>query len=131
MMAMNFVRRAAIVPAGLAAIIAVGWVNAGAEPVAFPANYRSGVLYNVIDREDQKEVHEQYTSREAIEAARAGGALPVGTVITSANYKARLDRAGIPMRDAKGNLIAGVGALCRQPRPTHRAGGKARDLDQH
>jgi len=104
---MNFVRCAAIALAGLAASIAVRWVDAGAEPVAFPANYRSGVLYNVIDREDQKEVHEQYTSREAIEAARAGRALPVDTVITSANYKARLDPAGNPVRDAKGNLIAG------------------------
>jgi hypothetical protein len=50
---------------------------------------------------------EQYTSREAIEAAKAGKPLPAGTVITSANYKAVLDPQGNPIRDAKGNFMAG------------------------
>ena len=61
------------------------------EKVAFPASYKSGVLYNVVDGEDLKEVHEQYTSREAIEAAKAGKLLPSGTVITAVAYKALLD----------------------------------------
>ena len=52
-------------------------VDAGSETVAFPANFKSGVLYNVIDREDQKEVHQQYTSREAIEAAKSRQAAAV------------------------------------------------------
>jgi len=82
-------------------------VEAGSESVAFPANFKSGVLYNVIDRDDQKEVHQQYTSREAIEAAKAGKPLPEGTVITSTNYKAVLDAQGNPIRDAKGNFVAG------------------------
>jgi plastocyanin len=82
-------------------------VDAGSETVVFPANFKSGVLYNVIDREDQKEVHQQYTSREAIESAKAGKPLPSGTVITSANYKALLDPQGNPIRDAKGNFVAG------------------------
>jgi plastocyanin len=82
-------------------------VEAGSESVAFTANFKSGVLYNVIDRDDQKEVHQQYTSREAIEAAKAGKPLPEGTVITSTNYKAVLDAQGNPIRDAKGNFVAG------------------------
>jgi len=86
--------------------IPVAPVDAGSERVAFPAAFKSGVLYNVVDRDDQKEVHQQYTSREAIEAAQAGKPLPVGTVITSANYKALLDPQGNPIRDARGNLVA-------------------------
>jgi len=103
---MNLLRYAAIALVGLVAIPAAR-VDAGSEKVAFPANFKSGVLYNVIDRDDQKEVHQQYTSREAIDAAKAGKPLPAGTVITSANYKAMLDPQGNPIRDAKGNLVAG------------------------
>ncbi|MGA8491268.1 MAG: hypothetical protein WB711_12650 [Terriglobales bacterium] len=44
-------------------------MDAGSEKVAFPANFKSGMLYNVIDRDDQKEVHQQYA--KAIEAAKA------------------------------------------------------------
>jgi plastocyanin len=94
---------------GLVCLLAIPLadVNAGSDKVAFPANFKSSVLYNVIDRDDQKEVHEQYTSREAIAAAKAGKPLPEGTVITSANYKAMLDLQGNPIRDAKGNFVAG------------------------
>jgi len=103
---MNLLRCTAIAIVGLLVIPLAG-VNAGSEKVAFPANFKSGVLYNVIDRDDQKEVHQQYTSREAVEAAKAGKPLPAGTVITSANYKAVLDPQGNPIRDAKGHFVAG------------------------
>jgi len=75
--------------------------------VTFPVNYASWVLYNVIDREDQREVHEQYTSREALDAATAGKPLPYGTIVVSANHKAQLDIQGRPRRDSKGSFIAG------------------------
>ncbi len=103
---MNLLRCTAIALVGLV-VIPLAQVDAGSEGVAFPANFKSGVLYNVVDRDDQKEVHQQYTSREAIEAAKAGKPLPAGTVITSANYKALLDPQGNPIRDAKGNFVAG------------------------
>jgi plastocyanin len=103
---MKLLRRTAIALVGLVAI-PVSRVDAGSERVAFPVNFKSGVLYNVIDRDDQKEVHQQYTSREAIEAAKAGKPLPAGTVITSANYKALLDPEGNPIRDAKGHFLTG------------------------
>lgn len=76
--------------------------------IAFPTNYKSGVLYNSVDREDRKELHEQYTSRAAIQAAEAGKPLPDGTVITSVAYAAQLDSKGNPVRDAKGNMVAGA-----------------------
>jgi len=104
---MNLPRYIAVALVGVAVIIPVGWMDAGVEKVAFPANYKSGVLYNVVDREDLKEVHEQYTSREAIEAAKADKLLPSGTVITTVAYKALLDPQGNPTRDAKGSLLAG------------------------
>lgn len=104
---MNLLRYTGLALVGAAVIIPVKWLDAGADKVAFPANYKSGVLYNVVDRDDQKEVHEQYTSREAIEAAKAGKPLPTGTVIVSANYKALLDPKGNPIRDAKGRFLAG------------------------
>ena len=104
---MNLLRYTAVTLVGGAAISLVQRMEAGLEKSVFPANYKSGVLYNVVDREDRKEVHEQYTSREAIEAAQAGKPLPSGTVITSANYKALLDTQGNPIRDAKGNLQVG------------------------
>jgi len=103
---MNLLRCTAIALVGLLATL-LARTDTSSEKVAFPANFKSGVLYNVIDRDDQKEVHQQYTSREAIEAAKAGKPLPAGTVITSANYKAVLDPHGNPIRDAKGNFVAG------------------------
>ncbi len=66
---MNLLRCTAIALVGLV-VIPLAQVDAGSEGVAFPANFKSGVLYNVVDRDDQKEVHQQYTSREAIEAAK-------------------------------------------------------------
>jgi hypothetical protein len=77
---MNLLRCTAIALVGLL-VIPLARVDAGSEKVAFPANFKSGVLYNVIDRDDQKEVHQQYTSREAIEAAKAGKPLPGASLI--------------------------------------------------
>jgi plastocyanin len=90
-----------------AAITPVMWQDGVTQEVAFPTNYKSGVLYNIVDRADRTEVHEQYTSREALVAAKAGKPLPRGTVITSANYKALLDPQGNPVRDARGNFLTG------------------------
>jgi plastocyanin len=91
----------------VAAMTLVVWQDAVAQEVAFPTNYKSGVLYNIVDREDRTEVHEQYTSHEALVAAEAGRPLPRGTVITSANYKALLDPQGNPVRDPRGNFLTG------------------------
>jgi plastocyanin len=104
---MQLLRYTAVALVAVAVVISVERMDAGEEKVAFPANYKSGMLYNIVDREDQQEVHQQYASREAIEAAKAGRPLPLGTVITSANYKALLDAQGNPLRDAKGSLLAG------------------------
>jgi len=90
-----------------ATIVPLTTARAGAVTVAFPSNYQSGVLYNVVDREDREEIHAQWTSREACAAAKAGRPLPMGTVITSVGYQALLDSEGNPIRDAKGSLQKG------------------------
>jgi plastocyanin len=91
--------------------------------LTFPTNYKSGVLYNSVDRDDRKEIHLQYTSRAAIEAAEAGKPLPDGAVITSVAYAAALDSKGNPLRDAKGNMV--TGSLLRFVVMEKRAGSGA------
>jgi hypothetical protein len=75
------------------------------ELIAFPENYASGVLYATIDRADNKQYRELYTSAAAIEAAKKGEPLPSGTVITLVQYAAKLDDQKNPVKDASGRFI--------------------------
>ena len=58
--------------AGFALFLWTGRTDAGADKVAFPANYKDGVLYQVADRYDVKQYRELYASAAAIDAAKAG-----------------------------------------------------------
>jgi hypothetical protein len=88
-----------------ATLVTVG-ARAGAELVLFPENYASGVLYATIDRADNKQYRELYTSSAAaIEAAKKGEPLPSGTVLTLVQYAAKLDAQGNPEKDANGRFI--------------------------
>jgi cytochrome P460 len=80
-------------------------VRAGGDKVAFPENYAKGVLYTTVDRPDVKQSRELYTSAEAIAAVKAGQPIPSGTVFTMVNYKAKLNAAGEPEKDANGRFI--------------------------
>lgn len=82
-------------------------VTSGPERVAFPASFKEGVLYTVADRHDIKQYRELYTSRAAVEAAKAGQPLPPGTVITLVQYRAQVDSQGTPLRDARGRFLRG------------------------
>lgn len=70
-----------------AAIVAASSILAGAEPskVAFPGNFEHGVHYETVNRGNIRE--ELYTSRAAVEAAKAGKPMPSGTVITLVDYR--------------------------------------------
>src|SRR6187401_1260717 len=57
--------------AGFALFLWTGRTDAGADKVAFPANYKDGVLYQVADRYDIKQYRELYASPAAIAAAKA------------------------------------------------------------
>lgn len=59
--------------------------DAGEGEVAFPADHEQGVHYATVPRGNIRQ--EMYTSREAIEAAKAGEALPHGTVITLVDHR--------------------------------------------
>ena len=69
--------------------------------VAFPENHAAGVLFTTVDRPDNKQFRELYTSAEALEP------LPSGTVITLIQYAAKLDAQGNPEKDANGRFIKG------------------------
>jgi len=95
---------AAIVAITAAAAIAVP-VLAGGDKVAFPADYGKGVVYMTLDRPENKQVREYFTSQEAVDAAKKGAPLPNGTVITVAQYAAQLDPQGNPVKDANGRFV--------------------------
>jgi plastocyanin len=82
--------------------------TAGPDKIAFPANWQNFVLYNIVDRYDNKQYRELYAStKEAVEAAKAGKSLPQGTVLVLAQYKAQVDAQGNPVKDAKGRFVKG------------------------
>jgi plastocyanin len=81
---------------------------AGPDKVKFPANWKDHVLYSVVDRHDTKQYRELYASTQAaVDAMKAGQALPDGTVLTLVQYKAQVDAAGTPTKDAKGRFLKG------------------------
>jgi hypothetical protein len=88
-----------------AAILVTVAVRAGADNVKFPANYAKGVLYTTVDRADNKQYRELYITPFARDEVKAGRQLPSGTVITMVNYKAKLDEAGQPVKDANGRFV--------------------------
>ena len=96
-----------ICAAALAAIALTATVRAGGDKVVFPENYAKGVMYTTVDRADNKQYRELYSTPEAIAALKAGKAIPSGTVLTLVMYKAQLDASGNPEKDASGRFIKG------------------------
>jgi hypothetical protein len=91
--------------AALTAFAVVAPVGAGGDKVVFPADYDKGVLFTTVDRPDNKQYREFYTSAAALKAAKDGEPLPSGTVITMVQYAAKLDAQGNPEKDASGRFI--------------------------
>jgi Cytochrome P460 len=91
--------------AALAAVSVKAQVKPTGEKVVFPENYAQGQLYATVDRADNKQYRELYTSRAAIDAAKRGEPLPNGTVITMVQYAAQLDPQGNPVKDANGRFV--------------------------
>jgi hypothetical protein len=103
MTARKFIIATAI--AAVAALVAAGSVQAGGDKIMFPAEYAKGTVYMTLDRPENKQVREYYTSPAAIDAARKGASLPTGTVIAVVQYAAQLDPQGNPAKDANGRFI--------------------------
>jgi hypothetical protein len=71
-----------------------GWpAPAGPEKVAFPI-YQTHVLYDVLDKVEDKEVMEFYINADAFRQVRPGQPLPNGTVLSRPTFKAVLDDKG-------------------------------------
>ena len=82
-------------------------VRAGGDKVKFPEGFDKGVLFTTVDRADNKQYREVYTSQAAVDAAKKGEPLPDGTVITLVQYRAKLGADGNPEKDANGRFIKG------------------------
>ena len=96
-----------VVAAGAVTFVVVATavqVRAGGDRVAFPENYAKGVVYLTLDKPDNKQVREYFTSPAAVEAAKKGAPLPDGAVITVVQYAAQLDAQGNPTKDANGRF---------------------------
>ena len=76
----------------LAAVALTVGVRAGGEKIAFPENYAKGVLYTTVDRPDNKQYRELYSTPEAIAAVKAGQPIPSGSVLTLVQHKAKARR---------------------------------------
>lgn len=81
--------------------------SAGPDKIAFPTDFKSGVLYTIADRYDVKQYRELYAPAGAVAAAKEGKPLPSGTVLTLIQYKAQLDAQGAPLKDARGRFLKG------------------------
>jgi plastocyanin len=105
---MKHLKLAAAVALGSTAGAMIGYsALAGGDKVAFPENFDKGTLYAVVDRYDNKQYRELYATPAAVEAVRKGQPIPSGTVLTLVQYKAQVDAAGNPTKDAKGRFQKG------------------------
>jgi hypothetical protein len=82
-------------------------VRAGGDKVVFPDGFDKGVLFTTVDRADNKQFREFYTSQAALDAAKKGQPLPSGTVITMVQWKAKLDAQGNPEKGPDGRFVKG------------------------
>jgi plastocyanin len=97
-----------LVVGGIAALALASPGTAGPDKIQFPANWKDHVQYLTVDRYDIKQHRELYASTQAaVDAMKAGMPLPDGTVLTLVQYKAQLDPAGTPVKDAKGRFVKG------------------------
>ena len=56
---MNLSRHLVVALIGISVLTRIICAHEVEPELAFPTNYKSGVLYNSIDREDRKEIHQR------------------------------------------------------------------------
>ena len=97
-----------LVVGGIAALALASPGTAGPDKIQYPAGWKDHVQYLTVDRYDIKQHRELYASTQAaVDAMKAGKPLPDGTVLTLVQYKAVVDPAGAPVKDAKGHFTKG------------------------
>ncbi len=80
-------------------------VKAGGDLVKFPADYEKGVKYGVVSNPNNKLYRELYTTKEAVDAAKAGKPIPSGTWIVMKSFKSKLDASGAPLKGPDGHFV--------------------------
>ena len=93
--------------ASIVTFLVVAGSLAGPDKIAYPANYKSQVLYAKSDRPDNKTIRDLYAPADVVKQAAAGKPLPNGTVLTMEVYKAKVDDKGELVKDTSGKLIKG------------------------
>src|SRR5262245_54088952 len=78
---------------------------AGPEKIKFPSDYLKGVLYQTLDRPDNKQYRELYAPAAAVEAVRQGKPIPYGTVLTLVQWSVEQDANGNPIKGKDGRFI--------------------------
>jgi plastocyanin len=93
----------------VAAVLATGGLATGAiagpEKITFPHDYLKGVLYQTLDRPDNKQYRELYAPASAVEAVKKGQPIPYGTVLTLVQWSVEQDAQGNPIKDANGRFV--------------------------
>jgi len=89
----------------LSAALASTAAFAGPEKIKYPSDYLKGVLYQTLDRPDNKQYRELYATPAAVEAVRKGQPIPSGTVLTLVQWSVEQDDKGNPVKDANGRFI--------------------------
>jgi len=89
----------------LSAALASNAAFAGPEKIKFPSDYLKGVLYQTLDRPDNKQYRELYATPAAVEAVRKGQPIPSGTVLTLVQWSVEQDASGNPIKDSNGRYI--------------------------
>jgi hypothetical protein len=79
----------------------------GPDNVGFPTNYRSEAPYATVDRVDNKQVREIFTSAQTAKLVRAGKPIPEGAVFIMPIYAAKADAKDELAKDARGRLVKG------------------------
>jgi plastocyanin len=87
------------------AVLASTPALAGPEKIEFPSDYLKGVLYQTLDRHDNKQYRELYAPAAAVEAVRKGQPIPSGTVLTLVQWSVEQDEKGNPIKDANGRFV--------------------------
>jgi len=76
--------------------------RAAGEQTAFPGEF--GVHYATVAGGQVDLVRDLYANQTALDAVRSGNPLPYGSVLIRNVYDVERDAAGVPVKDAKGNL---------------------------
>ena len=91
--------------AAAAGVALAGSAWAGPDKIKFPHDYLKGVLYQTLDRHDNKQYRELYAPASAVEAVKKGQPIPHGTVLTLVQWSVEQDAQGNPIKGPDGRFV--------------------------